>query len=75
MTLTDAGFPGKEAAVFGAIRGLGHSPNQLKHLIFTPSRAALGPVRNLSSPLKIQRKNSHALSDVPPTLHNFGECS
>jgi glyoxylase-like metal-dependent hydrolase (beta-lactamase superfamily II) len=35
LALIDAGFPGKEAAVFGAIRGLGRSPNQLKHLIFT----------------------------------------
>ena len=35
LTLIDAGFPGKEAAVFGAIRELGHSPSQLKHLIFT----------------------------------------
>jgi glyoxylase-like metal-dependent hydrolase (beta-lactamase superfamily II) len=35
LTLIDAGFPGREAAVFGAIRGLGRSPDQLKHLIFT----------------------------------------
>ncbi len=35
LTLIDAGYPGNEAAVFRAIRGLGHSPNQLKHLIFT----------------------------------------
>ncbi len=35
LTLIDAGFPGKEAVAFGAIRGLGHSPHQLKHLIFT----------------------------------------
>jgi glyoxylase-like metal-dependent hydrolase (beta-lactamase superfamily II) len=35
LTLIDAGFPGKEAAVFGAIRGLGRSRDQLKHLIFT----------------------------------------
>ena len=35
LTLIDAGYPGKEAAVFGAIRGLGHSLDQLKHLIFT----------------------------------------
>ena len=35
LTLIDAGFPGKEAAVFGAISGLGRSPDQLKHLIFT----------------------------------------
>jgi len=35
LTLIDAGYPGKEAAVFGAIRGLGRSPVELKHLILT----------------------------------------
>jgi|SRR5579862_5071293 len=35
LTLIDAGFPSKEAAVFGAIRRLSRSPGQLKHLIFT----------------------------------------
>jgi glyoxylase-like metal-dependent hydrolase (beta-lactamase superfamily II) len=35
LTLIDAGYPAKEAAVFGAIRGLGRSTDQLKHLIFT----------------------------------------
>jgi glyoxylase-like metal-dependent hydrolase (beta-lactamase superfamily II) len=35
LTLIDVGFAGKESAVFSAIRGLGHSPDQLKHLIFT----------------------------------------
>ena len=35
LTLIDAGYPGKETAVFAAIRGLGRSPDQLKHLIFT----------------------------------------
>ncbi len=35
LTLIDAGFPGKEASLFAAIRGLGHSPQELKHLIFT----------------------------------------
>jgi glyoxylase-like metal-dependent hydrolase (beta-lactamase superfamily II) len=35
LTLIDAGFPGKQAALFGAIHGLGRSPDQLKHLIFT----------------------------------------
>jgi len=40
LTLIDAGYPGKEAAVFGAIRELGRSPNQLKHLIFTHSHPA-----------------------------------
>jgi glyoxylase-like metal-dependent hydrolase (beta-lactamase superfamily II) len=29
LTLIDAGFPDKEAAVFHAIRGLGRSPDQL----------------------------------------------
>jgi glyoxylase-like metal-dependent hydrolase (beta-lactamase superfamily II) len=35
LTLIDAGFPDKEAAVLDAIRGLGRSPDQLNHLIFT----------------------------------------
>ncbi len=35
LTLIDAGYPAKEAAVFGAIRGLGRSPDLLRHLIFT----------------------------------------
>ena len=35
LTLIDAGFPNKQVAVFKAIRGLGRSPDQLKHLIFT----------------------------------------
>jgi len=35
LTLIDAGFPNKEAAVFGALRELGRSPAQLKHLILT----------------------------------------
>jgi glyoxylase-like metal-dependent hydrolase (beta-lactamase superfamily II) len=35
LTLIDAGFPAKEAAVYEAIRQLGRSPEQLKHLIFT----------------------------------------
>ena len=35
LTLIDAGFPRKEAAVFAAISRLGHSSKQLKHLIFT----------------------------------------
>src|SRR5215469_3022713 len=34
LTLIDAGFPAKEAAVFGAIKALGRSADQLKHLIF-----------------------------------------
>ncbi len=35
LTLIDAGYPDKEAAVFEAIRGLGRSLDQLKHLILT----------------------------------------
>src|SRR3974377_254505 len=35
LTLIDAGFPNKQGAVFGAIRALGRSLGQLKHLIFT----------------------------------------
>ncbi len=35
LTLIDAGYPDKAATVFGAIRGLGRSPHQLKQLILT----------------------------------------
>jgi glyoxylase-like metal-dependent hydrolase (beta-lactamase superfamily II) len=35
LTLIDAGYPDQEAAVFAALRELGRSPNQLKHLILT----------------------------------------
>jgi glyoxylase-like metal-dependent hydrolase (beta-lactamase superfamily II) len=35
LALIDAGFPHKELAVFEAIHGLGRSPDQLKHLVFT----------------------------------------
>ena len=35
LTMIDAGFPDKEAAVFAAIRGIGRSPDQFKHLVFT----------------------------------------
>jgi glyoxylase-like metal-dependent hydrolase (beta-lactamase superfamily II) len=35
LTLIDAGFPGKESAVFEAIGEIGHSPEQVRHLIFT----------------------------------------
>jgi glyoxylase-like metal-dependent hydrolase (beta-lactamase superfamily II) len=54
LTLIDAGFPGKEAAVFQAIRGLGRSPDQLKHLIFTHGHpdhigSAAGIVRETSA--------------------------
>jgi len=35
LTLIDAGFPNKQAAVFEAIRGLARSPDQIQHLVFT----------------------------------------
>ena len=35
LTLIDAGFPAKEAAVFVAINGISRSADQLRHLIFT----------------------------------------
>src|SRR6516165_8593364 len=35
LTLIDAGFPNKQAALFEAIRGLACSPDQLQHLVFT----------------------------------------
>jgi len=54
LTLIDAGYPGKEAAVFGAIRGLGRSPDQLKHLIFThghPDHIG-APLRSCGKPVR-----------------------
>jgi Metallo-beta-lactamase superfamily len=33
LALIDAGYPDKESAVFGAIRRLSRSPDQLKHLV------------------------------------------
>lgn len=35
LTLIDAGFPAKEAAVFGTIDGIGRSADQLRNLIST----------------------------------------
>lgn len=35
LTLIDAGFPNKEAVVFDALRELGRSPTDLKHVILT----------------------------------------
>jgi glyoxylase-like metal-dependent hydrolase (beta-lactamase superfamily II) len=35
LVLVDAGFPGKAAVVFDAIRQLGRGPRDLRHLIFT----------------------------------------
>lgn len=35
LALVDAGFPGKQQLVFDAIRELGRSPQDLKHLVFT----------------------------------------
>ncbi len=35
LALIDAGYPHKETAVFEAIRRLGRSPDQLKHLVLT----------------------------------------
>jgi glyoxylase-like metal-dependent hydrolase (beta-lactamase superfamily II) len=35
LALIDAGYAHKEAAVFEAIRALGRSPRELKHLVFT----------------------------------------
>ena len=65
LTLIDAGFPGKEAAVFQAIRGLGRSPDhQLKHLIFTH-----GHLDHIGSAAAIVRETSAKtymhLLDIP----------
>jgi len=35
LTLIGAGYPNKEAAVFEAIRALGRTPDQLRHVVFT----------------------------------------
>jgi len=35
LTMIDAGYPHKEAAVFEAIRALGRTPDQLRHVVFT----------------------------------------
>jgi glyoxylase-like metal-dependent hydrolase (beta-lactamase superfamily II) len=35
LMLIDTGFPHEEAAVFKAIRGLGHRSADFKHVIFT----------------------------------------
>lgn len=35
LALVDAGFPGKASVVFDAIRQLGRTPRDLRHLIFT----------------------------------------
>ena len=64
LTLIDAGFPGKEAAVFQAIRGLDRSPDQLKHLVLTH-----GHPDHIGSAAAIVRETSaktymHAL-DIP----------
>ena len=64
LTLIDAGFPGKEAAVFQAIRGLDRSTDQLKHLVLTH-----GHPDHIGSAAAIVRETSaktymHAL-DIP----------
>ena len=35
LALVDAGFPGKASVVFDAVRQLGRTPRDLRHLIFT----------------------------------------
>ncbi|MGH7118372.1 MAG: MBL fold metallo-hydrolase [Acetobacteraceae bacterium] len=35
LTLIDVGLPHQETAVFEVTRGVGRSPDELKHLIFT----------------------------------------
>ncbi|MGA8492336.1 MAG: MBL fold metallo-hydrolase [Terriglobales bacterium] len=65
LTLIDGGYPDKEAAVFGAIRELGRSPDQLKHLIFTHAHpdhigSAAAIVRETGA-----RTYMHPL-DIPP---------
>ena len=54
LTLIDAGYPDKEAAVFGAIHELGRSPDQLKHLIFTHGHLIIlaAPLRSCGKPVR-----------------------
>jgi glyoxylase-like metal-dependent hydrolase (beta-lactamase superfamily II) len=56
LTLIDAGFPRKEAVVFGAIRGLDRSPAQLKQLMFTHSHPD-----HIGSAAAIVRETGHSL--------------
>src|SRR5690606_5873022 len=37
LTLVDTGYPGSAAAILGAIRELGRSPSDLRHIIVTHS--------------------------------------
>jgi glyoxylase-like metal-dependent hydrolase (beta-lactamase superfamily II) len=70
LTLIDAGYPSKEAAVFGAIRGLGRSPDQLKHLIFTH-----GHPDHIGSAAAIVRETcTHSISPWPRVEVLFGLC-
>jgi glyoxylase-like metal-dependent hydrolase (beta-lactamase superfamily II) len=64
LTLIDAGYSGKEAAVFGAIRGLGRSPGQLKHLIFT-----YGQPDHIGSASAIVREASARTCNAPACQH------
>jgi len=64
LTLVDADFPDKEAAVFATPRELGRSPDQLKHLILTHEHpdhigSAAAIVRNTGA-----RTYTHPL-DIP----------
>jgi mRNA degradation ribonuclease J1/J2 len=72
LTLIDAGFPGKEAAVFGAIRELGRSPDQLKHLIFThghPDHIGT-PLRSCGKPVR-EPTCTRSISPWQPVFHSM----
>ena len=53
LILIDAGFSAKEAAVFGAIDGIGRSADELRHLVFTH-----GHPDHIGSAAAIVRKTS-----------------
>src|SRR5262249_2666707 len=68
LTLIDAGFPAKEAAVFGAIKAIGRSADQLRHLIFTH-----GHPDHIGSAAAIVRQTSartymHPATDLMPAI-------
>ena len=57
LALIDAGFPHKELAVFEAIRGLGRSPDQLKHLVFTHAHPIISAAPPLSCAKPVRGPN------------------
>ena len=63
LALIDDGFPGKESAVLTAIRGLGRSPDQLKHLVFTHAHPIISAAPPLSCAKPVCGPNDSRISD------------